>query len=85
MRKTKAMKPNIGTFALVDYKGKFEIAHDPDSVHPHDFVVGSITRRELIADAANRAAAAAYYGVPAYVGNDTAIRSLFWRLIDRLQ
>lgn len=65
------------TFKLVDYKGKFTIAHDPEKVDDLDEVVGEITRSELIMEAANRKLAAEYYGVPAIVTDDVALNMLF--------
>lgn len=64
-------------FKLVDYKGKYDIVYDPDRVDDMDYVIGEITRADVIADAANRKEASRYYGIPAYVGKDEALIKLF--------
>ncbi len=62
---------------LVDYKGKYTIACDDDCVDSMDFIVGDITKAEIIADAKNRMEACEYYGIPVYVGNDKDLLKIF--------
>lgn len=64
-------------FLLIDYKGKYDIVFDPDMVDDLDIVVGKISRDAVIRDAANRKEASRYYGIPAYVGKDEELKSLF--------
>ena len=62
------------TFKLIDYKGKTDYAQDKEyPPHYMDFVVGEISKEDLIKEIPQRVKIAQYYGISAYHGNDEDI------------
>lgn len=69
-------------YALIDYKGKWEIIQDKIE-EDYDIVVGYIEEQDITDDyLENHVTSCIYYGIPPYIGSDEKLKDRINKLLE---